>query len=329
MKKAIYIFLMLAVIAGCKSDSTSTTDTKPVSVQPIKVPPFSGDEAYKLIEKQLSFGHRVPGTKEHEACKDWMVEELKSMGATVEVQEFDASYYSGETVKAYNIIAQFNPEHKKRVFVSAHWDSRRVADQDPDESKRDQPILGADDGGSGVAVAMQIGRTIQANPIDMGVDIVLFDVEDQGSNEGGRNSWCLGSQYWSRNLVPRNYKPEYGILLDMVGSKNARFAKDRVSARYAAPVQDKIWRLAKNMGYSNLFIDQAGLELTDDHYFVNVIAGIPTIDIINQSTTGRSGFGEYWHTHDDNIDIIDKRTLRITGQVVTAALYRESAGQLK
>ena len=115
----------------------------------------------------------------------------------------------------------------------------------------------------------------------------------------------------------------------MVGSKNARFAKDRVSARYAAPVQDKIWRLAKNMGYSNLFVDQAGLELTDDHYFVNVIAGIPTIDIINQSTTGRSGFGEYWHTHDDNIDIIDKRTLRITGQVVTAALYRESAGQLK
>ena len=328
MKKYYWLFLLSMMMFACKTDSNSKVSETPKSSTPIKVPGFSGDEAYAYIEKQLSFGYRVPGTESHVACKDWMAAELESMGAKVTVQEFDAKFYSGETSKAFNVIAKFNPKAKKRVFVCAHWDSRRVADQDPDQTKQDQPIMGADDGGSGVAVALQIAKTIQANPIDMGVDIILFDAEDQGGSEGGRNSWCLGSQYWAKNLVPHDYEPTYGILLDMVGSKNARFAKDRVSARYAGDVQNKIWRLAKSMGYSDLFVDQVGLELTDDHYFINVIAGIPTIDIINQSTTGRSGFGDYWHTHADDIDIIDKRSLRITGQVVTAALYRESGGQL-
>ena len=314
-------------MVSCKTDDkkikTQTTKTQ------VKIPAFSGDAAYGLVEKQLAFGYRIPGTTEHKACKDWMVEELESYGAEVIVQDFDAKFFTGETVESFNIVAQFNPKQKKRIFVAAHWDSRREADHDPNESEQSKPIMGADDGGSGVAVAMQIAKTLQENPIDMGVDIILFDAEDQGNGKGGGSeTWCLGSQYWARNLAPKGYNPQYGILLDMVGSKHPRFAKDSVSKRYAPHVLNKVWTLASNMGYSDMFVNQNGGSITDDHYFINLIANIPTIDIINQKKGAKTGFGSHWHTHDDNIDVIDKRSLRVVGQVVTAVLYKESIDQL-
>ena len=329
--KNYFIFLILILsFAACKQDtkhtSNATTD-KPASV---KVPKFQGDSAFAFVEKQVSFGPRVPNTPAHTACKNWLANQLRSYGAKLTEQSFTVDAYTGEKLHAVNIIGSFHPKKTKRIVLAAHWDSRHIADQDSDEQKKKEPILGADDGASGVAVLLEIARLLKDAPIDLGVDIVLFDVEDYGEN-GGNNSasWCLGSQYWSRQPHIVGYKAKYGILLDMVGAKNARFGLEAESMRYAPQLMQKIWKLAQDLGYGNYFVSINVPGITDDHVYVNRIAGIPMIDIINRPATSSSGFVSHWHTHKDNMDIIDKRTLRAVGQVLLNVIYKEDKGKFQ
>ena len=315
---------------GCKSDAPVTPPTK--EEKPAKprvtIPKFERDSAYAFIEKQLSFGFRIPGTKESHACKDWMVSKLKSYGAQVVEQSFKASFMDVKDAQAYNVIAEINPEKKQRVLLCAHWDSRKVAEKDSDEDRKEDPIMGADDGASGVAVLIEIARLISQNEIDLGVDIVLFDAEDQGDDPGGTKSWCLGSQYWSKNPHKAGYNADFGILLDMIAAEGANFTYEGHSSRYAPKVMEKIWTLAHRMGKMDLFKKIKTGAITDDHYWVNLNLGIPTVDIINrpQPNTNGHGFGDYHHTHNDDISIISKKNLGSVGQVVTATLYRTSDG---
>ena len=327
---AYTILLFVGILfIQCKNDTPVENKQEVVNV---RVPAFNADSAYAFIEKQLSFGFRIPGTASHAECKQWLSNILGGYGADVMLQDFTVSFQDVENVTATNIIAQINPEKTRRIMLSAHWDSRSVADKDKDAAVRKDPIPGADDGGSGVGVLLEIARTISENPIDLGVDIMLFDAEDQGATgDPCQNtcSWALGAQYWSNNIIPNNYKPEYGILLDMVGAKNASFYKEGISMTYAQEHVDKIWTLAKRMGYSDFFIDRRTAAITDDHRYVNTIAKIPMLDIINlKPEQGSRLFHEYWHTHGDQISIIDKRSLRVVGQVVTAVLYKESGNAL-
>lgn len=321
-----FFLLLILAVTGCKNEekSVESVETPEVAQQRVKIPAFNGDSAYVFVEKQLSFGTRVPGSPGHKATQKWLVEKLRSYGAEVTLQPFKAKIYNGQVWDAANIIARINPDKKQRYIIAAHYDTRYIAEKDPDPAKRNLPIMGADDGGSGVAVILELARIIHENPIDLGIDFVLFDAEDNGNNDDD-NSWCLGAQHWSREAVKSKYKAEWGILLDLVGAKGARFPKEYFSQQFAAELHNKVWDLAIGMGYGDLFENTARGVVNDDHYHVNTIAKIPMIDIINIPNENGS-FGHYHHTHLDDIGIIDRNVLRKTGQVVAAVLYRTSDG---
>lgn len=325
LSRILFCLIGFLLFFNCKTDPKVAP---PSPKKQVVVPKFERDSAYRFIERQVAFGPRVPNSEAHRKTRDYLIETLKSFQATVIAQDFTAKAYTGTTLKGTNIIASFNPDHPRRVLLAAHWDSRHIADYDPDENRQDEPILGADDGGSGVGVLLEIARVIGENNIDLGVDIVLFDAEDHGESKSEDiTSWCLGSQHWARNLHKPGYTADFGILLDMVGAKNARFTKEEISRAYAPDIVNKVWKLSQNMGYGNYFVDVNTRQIVDDHYFVNDIARIPTIDIINRPASTETGFGHYWHTHADDMSVIDKQTLRAVGQTLLAVIYQKSAGR--
>lgn len=306
-----------------ENKNTATKEPKPF----ISVPDFNEDSAYSFVKKQVDFGPRVPNTPEHKKCAKYLENKLKSYGFNVIRQEFKARTFNGKQLEAINIIGAYNPEHQKRILLFAHWDSRPFADQD--KKDKTKPILGANDGASGVGILLEVARQIAILKPDLGVDIIFFDAEDYGQPSETMlaqqsDTWCLGSQYWSKNPHKPNYKAEYGILLDMVGAPNAVFTKENISMQYAADVVNKVWGVANQIGFGNYFINQETYFLgTDDHQYVNQIAKIPSIDIIQyDSSTG--SFGTYWHTHNDNMDAIDKNTLNAVGTTVLAVVLSES-----
>lgn len=304
----------------------------------VTVPGINADSAYAFVKKQVDFGPRVPGSPAHKKCAAWMISEFKRMGLTVIEQKFTAQTYFGP-LEAVNIIAQYKPELSKRVLLCAHWDSRHIADKDT--RNKNNPILGADDGASGVALLLEVARTLQANPLDMGVDLICFDAEDLGDDrepeadesimkqsnaESKARTWCLGSQYWGSNLHKPGYIAQFGILLDMVGAKGAIFPHESYSKDRAPLVQNAVWKVAEELGFDSMFPRRNAGYVTDDHVFVMNGSGIPTVDIISIPNPPPNSFGSYHHTHDDNMDVIDRATLHTVGQVVTTVLYRAGAG---
>ena len=329
-KIAFAILAAFALITfGCKDDAPKNTEPD-IDLQPVAVPKFERDSAFAFVAKQVSFGPRVPNSEAQKRCKDWLVGQFTAYGLKVTEQPFTAKAYTGQQLNGVNIIAQYKPEATKRIFIASHWDSRHIADSPLSTERKDEPILGADDGGSGVGIILEIARALQANPADIGVDLILYDAEDYGDDNDDTpnpNSWCLGSQHWSRNLVPASYRPKYGILLDMVGAKGTKFTKEGVSMNFAPTVMNKVWKTAQNLGYPNYFVEEKSGAVTDDHYFVNTIANIPMIDIIGKSGETQTGFGAHWHTHNDDMDIIDVRALRAVGQTLLEVIYQEAAGR--
>lgn len=326
MNKMFILLLAVSLfVISCKEEKTS------IPPQKLVVPIFNADTAFTFIEKQISFGPRVPGTEAQIECKEWIKSKMNAYGAKVIEQKYSATIYNGEEKPGYNIMAQFNPGAKKRVLLAAHWDTRMVADKDADVSKRQDAIDGADDGASGSAALIEIARLLQKEEMkNMGVDLLFFDLEDQGGLDGGveeeESTYALGSLYWSENVVPSGYKAEFGILLDMIAAKGALFGKEGYSMRYAGQYTNKIWDVAKKMGKGHLFQDFDAGGIGDDH--VNVIkAGIPMVDIINRPMKTKHGFGHYHHTHKDDISIIDKSNLGAVGQVVTTVIYRHAVGR--
>ncbi|TXF89600.1 M28 family peptidase [Neolewinella aurantiaca] len=306
------------------ANSTTTAPAAPpkreVDPNAKPVPRFDADSAYAYVAKQVSFGPRVMNTPAHDAAGEWLSSKLNSLGAEVEEQEFTAMAYDGTPLKGTNIIGRYNPEMEYRIALAAHWDTRHVADSDK-ETDPAAVVEGADDGASGVGVLLEIARQLGQSTPGVGVDIIFFDAEDYGEPNNS-DSYGLGSQYYAKNL--KDPKPTYGILLDMVGAKNARFSKEGYSVREAPVLVEKVWRLAKGLPMSNAyFLDKNVGYITDDHFFVMRDGGVPMIDIIN---FGDEGFGDHWHTGNDGMNIIDKNTLRAVGQVVAAVVYRDAAG---
>lgn len=306
-------------------DQNKTVAQKEQSIG-IKAPGFDADSAYQYIFNQVNFGPRVPNTKAHKDCALYLESELKRFGATVFVQEALLEAYDGTILEAKNIIGSYDSENKTRVLLFAHWDTRPYADEDPDKANHYKPIDGADDGASGVGVLLEIARQVQQKSPGVGIDIIFFDAEDYGTHSGQMerkpDMWCLGSQFWAKTPHVANYKAEYGILLDMVGHKDAQFYKEQTSLKYAAPIVEKIWTTARDLGYGRFFINAKGGWVTDDHQYVIAGRNIPCVDIINYDPNSNKGFGDYWHTMDDNIDNISTETLKAVGQTVLEVIYK-------
>ena len=324
--KYIPVITLMSFLLACGNDKSKIDNhsKKKEAGVVIAAPPFNADSAYYFIEKQVEFGPRVPGTKKHADCADWIVSKLDSFVDTVIVQGGEVTTYTNLTVDLKNIIGSINPKAKQRILLCAHWDTRPFADQD--SKNKDQAILGANDGASGVGVLLEVARQLKSHSIDLGIDIVFFDVEDFGkSGYGGTDTWCLGSQYWARNPHVKNYKARYGILLDMVGGESVYFTKEGNSVFYASRVIDKIWKVAKSYGHNNYFGHEKTDPIIDDHYYVNDIAKIPTVDLIHFDRYSPSHFGPFWHTHKDNMNIIDKGSLFVVGQTVLGVVLNENA----
>lgn len=293
---------------------------------PVAVPDFSADSAFMAIKKQVDFGPRVPNSAAHKKCAAWFIEEFKRHGLTVFEQKFVAPHYKGGSFSGINIIGQYKPELAKRILIAAHWDSRFQADKDTKDQNK--PIDGADDGASGAGILLELARTLASNDVNVGVDLFLIDVEDQGDDGGVAETWCLGSQYWAKNIHRPGYSPYYAILLDMVGAKGAKFYKEGISMNAAPHTVEKVWKTAAMLGYGEYFINENKGGITDDHLFIIQGARIPMIDIIGMSNDGEQLFGSYHHTHADNLSVIDKNVLKAVGQTMTAVIYKTHNGEL-
>lgn len=325
--KTLILSSLLILLASCADNKNNKAVTQTTTQkQVITIPSFNADSAYNYVKKQLDFGPRVPGSDAHKQCANWFINFFEEKADTVYIQDFKTRLYDGKAIDGKNIIASFNPNAKKRIILAAHWDSRPFADHDPDENNWNTPIDGANDGASGVGIIMEIARLLNQNPINIGIDMILFDLEDYGApqqlNYMSNDDWALGSQYWAKHPHIYNYKAYFGILLDMVGAANPKFPKEYYSQQFAAWVSNEVWRIAREIGYADYFSNEIGHPINDDHIAMNTIAKIPTIDIIHLENDSENGsFYPYWHTLNDNLEQIDAKTLEMVGNVVLNVIY--------
>ena len=336
----VSIFPCLLFSCGLRQAQT-TQDASETTSQPVG-PVFSADSAYTFCEAQCAFGPRTMNSEAHEQCLRWIAGKFASYGLNVSEQHATLQGFDGTPLRATNIIASYQPALKDRILICAHWDSRPWADNDPDPANHHKPVLAANDGASGVAVMLELARSLSSSKGDsltsqfsilnsqLGVDFVCFDAEDWGipqwsDVEDRGNTWALGSQYWAANLPKSQAKTyRYGILLDMVGGQGAQFYQEQMSLHYARNVVDKVWRAAQIVGYGSLFPQREGGGITDDHIPVNDVAKIPCIDIIPYyPTCQQSSFGPTWHTVNDDMAHIDRTTLQAVGQTLIQVLFSE------
>lgn len=327
MKLISYILIaaMTSVAIACGSGQAKQAEAqKPAAID---APEFSADSAYSYVAQQVAFGPRVPGSEASRQTADWIVGKLREFGASnIEEQRTQLNAYDGTPLDACNISAQFNPDAERRVLLFAHWDTRPWADNEKDPDKRRLPIDGANDGASGVGVILEIARHLAERQPNVGVDVLFVDAEDYGRHADepdqadDNSTWALGTQYWLENPTVALDKVRFAILLDMVGAKDAKFAREYFSQYYSRAVLDYVWNVARNSGFGSRFTDDMGTAVVDDHYYF-IQAGVPAIDIIECAHPDTRSFNPTWHTQADNIDGIDPETLRAVGQTVTNVIY--------
>ena len=320
-RQILYIALCL-VLCSCQTK----TKTTPADVRCA----FSADSAYTYIAQQLVFGARVPGSKAHEACGDWLVSELARHGAQVKSQNGTMTNYAGKSQAIRNIVAFLEGNTSHAILLCAHWDCRPWSDEEELYEDRFEPVMGANDGASGVGVILEMVRQLSIRKSQgefiPSVQVVFFDCEDMGTpahftGSQRAHTWCLGSQLWAKEYKRSLLNIQYGVLLDMVGDPSATFPKEYFSVQYAGSYVERLWREASKLGYGRYFVQQATYyPITDDHYYVNTIAGIPCVDIIDYKMNTETGFADWWHTQHDDIQNINKQTLQAVGETVLTTI---------
>lgn len=276
---------------------------------------FDAERAFSFLEAQCEIGTREPNSVGAKQAIVYYQEVLEPLADEVVLQEFTVpDPYAERQLHLTNIIARFDPDLNQRVILCAHWDTRPRADLDP--LRPEEPILGANDGASGVAILLEFAHQLAEQPARIGVDLVLFDGEDYGK-EGQLEHYLMGSRYYVQNqLEPR---AQQVILLDMVGDAELELRVDPVSYQSAPHLISQIWSIAAELGYE-AFTNRYGSPMYDDHVpFIR--NGIPAIDIIDFNYPNEDT--NYWHTHEDTPDKCSPESLEIVGNTVLTWVYRQ------
>ena len=288
--------VVLTVLTGCGSGG---------------VPEFDSTSAFTFLEQQVDIGFRYPGSPEHKKLQKYLTGKLQDFGANVSLQPFDAVLTTGDTLHLINIIGNYNRGASKRVMLAAHYDTRPYADRDPDPANRDKPILGANDGASGVAVLLEIARLLGQSEPPVGVDIVLFDGEDYG-REGVPIDYCLGSAHFARRL--RGYRPSAAIVIDMIGDRDLEIMMEGYSRAASSELLGELFDIAEELGFEQ-FRREKTIAIIDDHLPL-IQAGINAVDLIDFDY-------EYWHTLEDTPDKCSPGSLEAVGKVLLHYIWRQ------
>lgn len=289
----------------------------------VTVPKFNATRAFGDLVAQTEFGPRAPGTAGHEACRQWLAVRLAELTDDVTEQPFTFTTPGGTTFSLANLLAVFPGDGRpldQALMLCAHWDTRPVADRDPDPAKRDQPILGANDGGSGVAVLLEVGRALTAQAPARPVILALFDLEDSGltSLTTGEpySGFSIGARWFSEHLG--RWRPKEAILVDMVGDGHLSLPQEPNSLAAHRSLVESVWATANALGFSQ-FETRIGPTLTDDHLPL-IAQGVPAIDIIDFDYPGPNDH-RFWHTTADVPANCDPNSLRIVGQTLLQVIF--------
>lgn len=324
--------------------SPSAANTKPGQPEPPKYPVFDAKRAFDLLTKQCDFGPRYLGTQAHQKTLEFLLTEMRKYADDTVTQTFN---YRGLPVT--NVVGIFYPAGSKQpakhpVLLMAHWDTRPIADGPYSTElakgpfvwgargwNRRAPILGANDGASGVAVLLELARLFKQKPPPVGVLLLLDDGEDYGDFRANNNTGDgveLGARYFAAHYQDESRfgHPDYGILLDMIGGKNMKIPVEALSQQYAPGTNQKVFGIARTLGYGDTFLDGASQSVGDDHVSINEVGHIATIDLI-QPLPG-PGSPEYaymqWHTLQDTPENCSAQSLKIVGDTVKEVIYQET-----
>ena len=305
-------FVLCMIIIGsdqflvCQPSDVVPDEASSVSAEDESEDVFDPDQAFTYLTKQCEFGPRFPGSMAHKETQSYLLTELQKFAQEVELQPFEFRQ-GNQTIHMNNILARFGTENSETILLAAHWDTRPFADQDTERANRNQPILGANDGASGVAVLLEVARVLKSKSPPRQVIIVLFDGEDYGRSTA---NMFLGSRHFARNMG--RWQPDFGILLDMVGDRNLELPIEQNSWNANRELTESIWRRAQEMGLSP-FQHRPGYAIMDDHLPL-IDAGVPMVDIIDFDYP-------YWHTLEDTPDKCSAKSLEVVGRLMLSIIY--------
>jgi Zn-dependent M28 family amino/carboxypeptidase len=306
------LILLLCLVVGCKGDANGGSAAQRSSTATSTG--FNGTAAYNYAKAQVDFGPRVPGSPAAKQAGDWIIRQMRARADTVIVQSFTYTTADGKTLPLRNILARFRPELSERVLYLTHWDSRPISESAATEAEKKMPVPGANDGASGVGMFVALADVLKKTKPNVGVDLLFTDGEDYGQFGPPEVDVLIGAKYFAAHLPSPGYKPLYGVLWDMIGDKDLRIPYEMNSFQQAPEVVSRVWQTAADLGYGEVFVQESGGQITDDHIPL-LNAGLRVIDVIDLTYPPH-------HTPQDTMDKISAKSLATVGDVATALLTR-------
>jgi hypothetical protein len=304
------LVILLFLAGACSGDAKEGSAAQRGASAGATSTGFDGNAAYNYANAQVDFGPRVPGTPAAKQAGDWIIKQMRSRADTVIVQSFTYTTADGKKLPLRNILARFRPELPERVLYVTHWDSRPVSESATTEAEGKLPVPGANDGASGVGMFVALADLLKKTRATVGVDLLFTDGEDYGAFGPPEVDVLIGSKYFAAHPPSPGYKPLYGVLWDMIGDKDLRIPYEMNSFKQAPEVVSRVWQTAADMGYGDVFVQESGGEITDDHIPL-LASGMRVIDVIDLTYLPH-------HTPQDTMDKISAKSLATVGDVAAA-----------